>query len=144
MSIAGVPAISIAPPNVAPKQWRKIYDIGVSSAPRIAAASASAFAFAAYSISKSRTAAAANTASDPVYLLSAAAVSTVMIAPWTILVMLPTNNALDEKVAAATTGIPGTNDDALQSLLKKWAGLNGIRSVFPLVGAVLGLVIITS
>jgi hypothetical protein len=144
MSIAGIPATSKAPPNIAPIQWRRIYDIGVASAPKIAAASASAFAFAAYSISKSRTAAGASIASDPVYLLSAAAVSTVMIAPWTLLVMLPTNEALDEKVAAATTGISAANDDALQSLLKKWAGLNGIRSVFPLIGAVIGLLVITS
>ena len=144
MTIAGIPAVSQAPPNVAPRQWRTIYDIGVGSAPKIALASASAFAFAAFSISRSRSAAPASITSDPVYLLSAAALSTVMIAPWTLVTMQSTNELLDVKLAAAQTGIPAKEDEELQALLKKWAGLNGIRSVFPLLGAALGILVITS
>ena len=139
-----MPAVSRAPPSTAPKQWRLIYDIGVSSAPKIAIASASAFAYAAYSISKSRTMASVSIWSDPVYLLASAAVSTMSIAPWTFLTMLPTNNALDAKLAVADAGTAAKEDDELQSLLKKWAGLNGIRSVFPLLGAAIGLLVITS
>ena len=36
MTVAGIPAVAKAPPNVAPKQWRTIFDIGISTAPKIA------------------------------------------------------------------------------------------------------------
>jgi len=58
--------------------------------------------------------------------------------------MQSTNELLDVKLAAAQTGIPAKEDEELQALLKKWAGLNGIRSVFPLLGAALGILVITS
>ena len=139
-----MPTVAQAPPDVAPRQWRFIYDIGVSSAPKIALTSASAFAYAAYSISRARTSSGRDLLSDPVYLLYGAAVSTIAIAPWTFATMLPTNAALDAKLAAADTGIPQKEDAELQGLLKKWATLNGVRAVFPLLGAVVGLLVITS
>jgi hypothetical protein len=146
MSIAGIPAAAKAPSNFAVRQWRTIYDIGVNSAPKVALASASAFGYAAYLVSKSNSSPTASfSTTNPVFMLSIAAVSTVMIAPFTLLAMLPTNKALDTKLESAENGTTvKSDDDELRSLLKTWAGLNGIRSVFPLLGAVIGLCAITS
>jgi hypothetical protein len=143
MSIAGIPTVSKAPPSIVPKLWRSIYAIGVTSAPKIALVSSTAFAYAAYSLSKTP-AALSNSPLNPIYLLSTAAVSTVLIVPWTLLTMLPTNNALHAKLAAADAQTDAKEDSELLELLKKWAGLNGVRSVFPLVGAITGLWAITS
>lgn len=144
MSIGGIPAVAIAPPSIAPKQWRTIFDIGISSAPKVALASSTSFAYAAYALSKQLPSSSKISASNPVYLMSAAAVTTVLIVPWTILMMLPTNDLLDAKVAAAEAKADIKEDSELTDLLKKWAGLNGIRSVFPLIAAISGLWAITS
>ncbi|KIW01149.1 uncharacterized protein PV09_07435 [Verruconis gallopava] len=143
MTMPGMSAVSKAPPNVAPKQWRTIFDIGFTTAPKIAGLSASAFAYAAYSLSVQQKPASSSTLTS-IYFLSAAAISTLMIAPWTILTMLPTNEKLDAKLAVAESGLAAKEDSELDGLLTKWARLNGIRSVFPLVGAFCGLWAITS
>ena len=144
MSIGGVPAIAKAPPSIAPRQWRHIYEIGVSTAPKLALASASAFAYAAYSMSRLPNSTVMFSIDDSVLQLSTAAVSTVMIMPWTLATMLPTNAKLDGKLAKADAGSTANEDNELQELLHKWAKLNGVRSGFPLLGALIGLWVITS
>lgn len=64
-----------------------------------------------------------------VYL--AAAVLTVGIAPFTTLVMAPTNAAIS-KLADSDEWL---DDDEVVELLERWTVLNRLRSVFPLVGA---------
>jgi hypothetical protein len=58
--------------------------------------------------------------------------------------MLPTNDALDTELAAADLGTEVKDDSEVANLPTSWAGLNGVRAVFPLVGAVSGLWAITS
>jgi hypothetical protein len=82
--------------------------------------------------------------SNFVYLFSAAAVFSVLVASWTLLAMLPTNDALDTELAAADLGTEVKDDSEVANLPTSWAGLNGVRAVFPLVGAVSGLWAITS
>jgi hypothetical protein len=50
MTITGIPAVAKGPPSSAPKQWRTIYDIGFSYAPKIALVSSTSFAYAAHPI----------------------------------------------------------------------------------------------
>ena len=146
MSIGAIPAVSKAPPSIAPKQWRTIYDIGVASAPKIALAASSAFAYAAYvarqsNLTGNNIAASRMTFTNfnPVLLLSVAAVTPILIAPWTIVTMRPTNDALDAKLAIADSRGEVKQDEEIQRLLHRWGVLNGIRAVFPLVGALSGL-----
>ena len=65
------------------------------------------------------------------YALSAALA--IGIAPFTGLVMKPTNDALIARAAAGEKGIEkgATNGE----LVRKWAGLNTIRGLLPLAGA---------
>lgn len=64
-----------------------------------------------------------------------AAVTTISMVPFTWLVMAPTNNALfrmHANPAAANLG-------EVRRLLVRWAQLHAVRSLFPLMGSVLGL-----
>jgi hypothetical protein len=64
----------------------------------------------------------------------------ILIAPWTIATMRPTNDSLDAKLAVADSRGEVNQDEEIQELLHQWgAVLNGIRAVFPLVGALSGL-----
>lgn len=63
-----------------------------------------------------------------------AAALTIGIVPFTLLAMDPTNQAL-LKVASGASVLGET---AVAELLVRWKGLNLVRSLFPLAGAVLG------
>jgi hypothetical protein len=60
---------------------------------------------------------------------------TIGIVPFTIIAMTATNNALMQVASGATA----LGEDATRSLLLKWKGLNMVRSMLPLAGAVVGL-----
>jgi len=159
MSIVGCEALQKAPPSVAPKQWRTIFDIGIRTSPAIAITSAASFAYAALKSMIDDLAPSYDSDADdiilasrlpppiiktrvnPVYLLSAAAVSVLMIVPWTQLMMLSTNAKLDAKLAESESEkvLALKDDPELESLITKWASLNSVRSVFPALGAVVGL-----
>lgn len=71
--------------------------------------------------------------------ISAGLISTLMI-PFTWLVMSPTNDTLFAFEAVAKSGSGGvlpTLEEA-QSLVAKWSTLHLIRTLFPLVGAIVG------
>lgn len=88
------------------------------------------------------------------HYLFAAAVA-MSIAPWTVLTMLKTNKKLDSYAASDDEGgsedakstVPSTEEQAKRSqadnevprLLEKWAKLNLVRSIFPLLGAAISL-----
>lgn len=57
------------------------------------------------------------------------------IVPFTVIFMDPTNQALLGVAGGATA----LGETAVQALLVEWKGLNLVRSLFPLAGAVLGL-----
>jgi hypothetical protein len=75
-------------------------------------------------------------------LYGAAAVMTIGIVPWTLLMMNPTNQKLLAKAdnAAAVEG----DENEVQDLLKRWTTLNGIRSLLPLLGSVTAVVAVLS
>jgi len=69
---------------------------------------------------------------------AAAGVLTLGIVPFTIAVMNGTNQALLQ-IAADGTAAAVVNDESVRALITQWAGLNFLRSLLPLAGAVLGV-----
>ena len=48
MSFAGIPAVELGPKDIAPKQWQRIFVLGVTSMPPIVISAAAGFAWLAY------------------------------------------------------------------------------------------------
>jgi hypothetical protein len=75
---------------------------------------------------------------------AAAAGSVLSMIPWTLLMMMPTNNLIEAHAS------PHDHEDSeedlaggvlrVKQLLSKWTVMNYIRAVFPLVGGIVGLV----
>lgn len=72
-------------------------------------------------------------------LYTTAGMATITIVPFTLLMMVPINSALLrlEVLASAAASVPDLS--VVQELVVRWAWLHAVRSAFPLVGAVLGL-----
>ncbi|KAK9366434.1 hypothetical protein V1509DRAFT_629888 [Lipomyces kononenkoae] len=115
-SFLSIPAILEAPREIQPVVFKRLFAIGRATMPALAIASAGALLF--------------SYATSPVkrtdYLYSAGLA--IAIIPFTLLAMMPTVNACHEV----------RPDVAIY--LKRWAYLNTIRGLFPLVGFVLNLI----
>lgn len=69
-----------------------------------------------------------------------AGTTTIAIVPFTWLMMAPTNNALFRLLEASTSATVSVVDlSTVQELVVRWAWLHVVRSVCPMVGAILGL-----
>ena len=72
----------------------------------------------------------------------AAAALTLGIAPFTLLIMVPTNSKLmakaDKAVDAKASSWSTTDDQEVSRLVDTWTTLNAIRSLFPLAGFIVG------
>lgn len=74
------------------------------------------------------------------YLYVAAAMLVPAIIPFTLGVMLPTNDKLHAKADKYRLGFSEVKEDQeLDHLLTKWIALNTVRSLFPLAAAVTAL-----
>ena len=158
-----VPTLLLPPPSKKPEnraishvthQWLHAYDMGKRIFPSIVASSALAFTYLAY---------AQRTRPDkfPRLYLAAAAMS-LAIVPYTLGVMMPTNNRLRSRArrgvragyesAQAAEGKEGPlsvseeekvkmerEDEEIPGLMVKWAWMNAVRGVFPLMGAAFGV-----
>ncbi|GKZ63366.1 hypothetical protein AnigIFM60653_007614 [Aspergillus niger] len=139
LSLIAVPALANArdeksvPPGTVVKLWNKIYDAGKSQNPPVAATTAAAFLYLAWSVHPR-----SPTTYNLAGLYTAAAVLTVSIVPYTILMMRPTNNALI-KLAKSRGELTATEVAQSNDLLGRWVVLNGIRSLLPLVGGVVAI-----
>ncbi|KIX07457.1 uncharacterized protein Z518_02110 [Rhinocladiella mackenziei CBS 650.93] len=144
LSLMAVPALRLSKANDGVsstslvKQWRYIYEAGKSQNPPIAAATAAAFIYLAWSVRRI-----APRSQIPLYYGSAA-VLTLGIVPFTLMVMSPTNNRLiqhSETMSMEGSAAPSrARDDEIDQLIAKWNTLNGVRSLLPLAGGILGLV----
>jgi hypothetical protein len=110
-------------------QWLRMYNIGKAQNPPIAAAAAASYLYISYALRLRPQAA----------IYAAAAVSTLGIVPWTLAAMAKVNGQL--AASAKNEVIATAQDDRTQivDLIQKWGVLNFVRSVFPLIGAGLGL-----
>ncbi|KAJ5976097.1 hypothetical protein N7481_009804 [Penicillium waksmanii] len=132
-------------------QWLDFYDRGHKIFPSVAGLSSLANIYVFWALRDTPTEAVSSVANH--YLLAAAVAMS--IAPWTVLAMLKTNKTLDSYAASDDEGgaedvkdtITSTEEQAKRSqadnevprLLKKWAKLNLVRSIFPLLGAAISL-----
>lgn len=115
------------------QQWQTIFNLGKATAPTIAVASLAAFAYTAYDRSRRHL--------DWTRYATAGAL-TLAIVPFTLIFMHPTNQSLLQVAGGGATAAV-VNDDSVRALITKWAGLNLIRSLLPLGGAVVGLLTLT-
>ncbi|KAK9241083.1 hypothetical protein V1525DRAFT_393647 [Lipomyces kononenkoae] len=115
-SLFSVPVILTAPSEIQPVLFKRLFAIGKSSMPTLAAVTAGTLVF--------------SYATSPVtkrdYLYSAGLA--LAIVPFTLIFMMPT----------VTACLEPRPDSAVY--LKRWAYLNFIRGMFPLIGFVLNLI----
>lgn len=117
------------PANTLAKQWKRLYGVGKARAPPIAATVAASFVYLAWSVRSGPPLFRKSPYSrSGIYLV--AAILTVGIVPFTMVVMAPTNGVLSKM-----TESDGQLDDGeVVELVERWTVLNRIRSLFPLVG----------
>ncbi|PYH47016.1 DUF1772 domain-containing protein [Aspergillus saccharolyticus JOP 1030-1] len=121
------------------KQWRTIYTYGAQRAPSIGLCTAATFFYLAWSVRES-TPLSLITArnSSQVYCLAGAL--TLGIVPFTIVFMKKTNDRLTQWAQhRAEEAWTAEADAEVEGLLWKWTWLNAVRSVFPLLGGLVGL-----
>ncbi|KAJ4515725.1 hypothetical protein HRR78_001424 [Exophiala dermatitidis] len=128
------------PSTTLAKQWSYIYNRGKVQNPPVAAITAGSFFYLAWS---TRT---TTPQSQLPLLYGSAAAATLGIVPFTLLLMASTNSKLIRHTAASSKELnPGaqqSKDEEILRLLGTWTTLNAVRGLFPLVGAVIGLVAI--
>ena len=118
--------------SILAQQWKYTFEAGKSQNPPIAAVTAATFSYLAWT--------AGHGPRNRARLYGVAAALTIAIVPWTLLAMSPTNSRLSAKAEEAWTRKGKEDDGEVGELLKRWTTLNGVRSFFPLVGGVVGLV----
>jgi hypothetical protein len=103
--------------------------MGKVAMPIVAVISLSSFAYAAYGRSQR---------GQEWKRYATAGALTLAIVPFTFIFMAGTNQALMQ-VASGGAAAAVVNDDSVRALFTKWAGMNVVRSLLPLSGAVLGI-----
>ncbi|KAJ5635255.1 uncharacterized protein N7484_008568 [Penicillium longicatenatum] len=121
-------------PSLLAKQWKALFDIGKRKNPPIAAAAATSLAYLAWSVRRGSPLYKATTYSRS-GLYIAAAVLTVGIVPYTLILMDGTNHALLKKAQSTSDA-----DKEVSALVERWNSLNLGRSIFPLAGALCAVV----
>lgn len=117
--------------------WRNLYESGKSQNPPIAALTASAFFYLAWA-TRSSSPLFRQVARNSNALYGTAAILTLSIVPYTIVTMSGTNNALLAKTKLDSE--PSAEARAeIEELVNKWVSLNGLRSLLPLAGGLLGM-----
>ncbi|KAB5549845.1 hypothetical protein GE09DRAFT_186762 [Coniochaeta sp. 2T2.1] len=117
------------PGHLLAQQWASIFRMGKAAMPAVAVISLGAYAYRAYDRSRRHL---------DWTCWAAAGVLTLSIVPFTLVAMNPTNQSLLQIAGGGATAAV-VNDESVRALITKWAGLNLIRSLLPLGGAVFGL-----
>ncbi|MBE3044688.1 DUF1772 domain-containing protein [Candidatus Bathyarchaeota archaeon] len=111
------------------RQWARLYHYGSLAAPPMAVTTFALYTYSALGLCAG---------GQPWELLAAAGATTLFIVPFTLGVMLPTNNALHGLEARANAG-EALKMEGLRALVVKWGWLHLVRSLFPLAGVLLGI-----
>ncbi|KAL2001670.1 hypothetical protein VTN02DRAFT_1423 [Thermoascus thermophilus] len=151
-STGGTPASTISHLT---HQWLHVYDRGRFTFPALAAGSALAYTFLACTLHNSPGGRSPTGAGKFAQMYLAAAAATLAIVPYTLLFMRPTNMRLEARArrddAVEREGKEGMamsaeeearrarEDRETPGVIRKWACLNTIRGIFPLVGAAVGM-----
>jgi hypothetical protein len=129
-------AIPKTPSGHLARQWQLIYDIGKFTGPPVSIVSAGSLIYAMTRIP------AELKVQRQLYITAAALIVSIM--PFTLLVLAPTNTKLLEIAAVEVEGLesdethPGNvaagQGQGTAELVRKWAGLNAIRALPPVLG----------
>jgi noranthrone monooxygenase len=111
-------------------QWSCVFYSGHHKGPGISIATGLIYSYAAWSN---------HAAGIPWRVFALAGALTVGMVPFTWVFMMGTNNALFKAEAKSKSGGDRSSWKEVESLVKTWSGLNAIRALFPLSGAVLGM-----
>jgi hypothetical protein len=138
ISYVTIPSLLLAPGSLGVRQWQKTFNQGKAAAPPIAMLSSAAFAYLAYKLSKTL-----NQTKGELYGL--AALSTLSIMPYTLVVMRGVNGKLlnkanDLKAMSLDDIATNLNDseESAKELIDWWGTLNFGRGLLPLVGTIVG------
>ena len=129
-----IPALALAPPEIAIKQWAKSYYIGRAQAPALAAMALSAYIYLAYAPGRTVT-------TSERYAYIAAGALTFANIPYTLATMMTTNNEL-EALASDSAEKVAERGDRVKYLFQKWYKMNLVRAFCPLGGVIVGLLAI--
>jgi noranthrone monooxygenase len=110
-------------------QWSCVFYSGHRKGPAISIATGMIYGLAAWS---------KHAAGSPWRVFALAGVMTVSMVPYTWIFMQSTNNALFRAEARSKSGNEGTWGEA-ERLVTAWNRLNAVRALFPLTGAILGM-----
>jgi len=136
------------------RQWRHSFNTGKHIAPPIALLSSTAYAYLAYLFRRATPVQEPELRTSNLYILAAALA--LSLVPYTLVVMMPTNQRLlvraaqaDDEAATpvekerdmATTGVPAKAEEDAEvcGLLEKWSRMNVVRGCLPLAATVVGL-----
>nr|POE56480.1 anthrone oxygenase gedh [Quercus suber] len=134
LSIIAVPVfLDTGPsPGMLYVQWARMYHYGHMVLPTLSILTATCYGYAAWLVRVQK---------QKWQLFAVAAVTTILMIPFTLLFMTPTNERLFalEKATRSieSTGQLGSLEEA-RVLIRRWSGLHIMRSLSPFVGAVLG------
>jgi hypothetical protein len=110
-------------------QWVRLYHYGHLLLPSMSVATLSLYLYVALN----------NRASGALWASYATAGAvTVAIIPFTLIVMVPTNNTLFELEDLVNISAAVPSLDYVRELVTKWGRMHLVRSLFPLLGATLG------
>ncbi|KAL8797822.1 MAG: hypothetical protein Q9195_000174 [Heterodermia aff. obscurata] len=125
-SLLTMPTLYHLPPSTSTPIFRQLYVSGAATLVPLGIFSASCSAVAAYLHPSQRP------------LLGSAALATGLQTPWTLLLMMGTNDRLS---AIAGSGVEQEKVERreVEGLLKKWTWMNGVRGMMALVGGLAGL-----
>lgn len=146
-----IPAISLSPLPLRLSQWSLIYTSGAKVSPPLAIFSLFTWGYASYlsyshshspSISSSISLSGDGTSDWVLYVLAGGLSFSIL--PWTLIMMMPTNNELlrRAKVAKEREGkgeVKEEEDKESGKLIEKWDGLHFVRFWLPTLGAAVGL-----
>ncbi|KAI0539693.1 DUF1772-domain-containing protein [Xylaria digitata] len=113
------------------RQWARLYHYGHQIMPSIAVGTLALYAYAAVKRSNQK---------RPWGMLALAGVTTICIVPFTWIVMTSGNNNLFRLEAASRTTPTVMGIDEAKGLVTTWAWLHSVRTLFPLLGAVVGAI----
>ena len=135
-----VPSLLLAPNSLIVRQWKKTFDIGKIAHPAIAIVSIVAYGYLAYEMKGTLN-------QHKAELYGLCALLDLMIWPWTIIVMMPTNKklfrkheeamAVQENEEITEVGLP--KGQSSKELVDWWGTMNVVRACFPLGAAALGV-----
>ncbi|KAK9320004.1 hypothetical protein V1517DRAFT_330674 [Lipomyces orientalis] len=127
VAIPGIKAPKITVPDT-PMRFRALYTAGLAIFPFLIILPTASYAFLAWRVAAARMA------------YGFAAGSTFAAAPFSLLVQGTTTKAIISKADVVESKTRGSSEaEGLEEFLDRWALVNGIKGLLPLLGAVVGL-----